>query len=75
MIWTTLLPQNPSYHVFHEGGSIGQYRIELNTSGSAESYFLSVLQFAESGVTSLNFVLKETDSEFQVILDSNYQGT
>jgi len=50
---TTLVPSNPSYNVVDESNFSGQhdpdpafyqYRLEENTSGSAQSYFLNVLQ-------------------------------
>lgn len=73
VIMTTLLPQNPNYDVFHEGGSIGQYRIELNTSGSAESYFLNVIQLGSQSMQTLPMSMNETTTQFQITLDDNHQ--
>jgi prepilin-type N-terminal cleavage/methylation domain-containing protein len=47
---TTLVPANPTRRVVNEqscsgcSAGIGQYRIELDTSGAAQRYFLNVLQ-------------------------------
>jgi hypothetical protein len=47
---TTLVPANPTRRVINEQScsgctlGIGQYRIELDTSGAAQRYFLNVLQ-------------------------------
>lgn len=47
---TTLVPANPTRRVINEqdctgcSAGIGQYRIELDTSGAAQRYFLNVLQ-------------------------------
>ena len=73
LIMTTLLPQNPSYEVFHEGSAVGQYRLELNTSGSAASYFLHVIQLGDAQMNALPLSLTETATAFELTLDGNHQ--
>ncbi|MBL8218935.1 MAG: hypothetical protein JNL62_06885, partial [Bryobacterales bacterium] len=41
---STLLPANPVQRVINEGGQIGLYRLESETSGSLQSYMLHVMQ-------------------------------
>ena len=73
LIMTTLLPQNPSYQVFHEGSSVGQYRLELNSSGSEESYFLHVFQMGDQSLLPLAAQMTETVDEFIITLDASHQ--
>lgn len=45
MRMTTLVPAAPTYRpVVNEGGPVGQFRVEVETSGSAQSNFLHALQ-------------------------------
>ena len=52
----TLLPAAPTLRpIVNEGGAVGQYRLEVETSGSAQSYLLHVLQAkgaADAAVTA-----------------------
>ncbi len=73
IIMTTLIPENPIFQVFHEGGTIGQYRLELNTSGTDESYFLNAIQLGDSSMAPLEFTVTETPTSYQVSIDSNHQ--
>lgn len=41
---STLLPSNPSYTVENEGGTVGQYRLQVSTKGEEQSYMLNILQ-------------------------------
>lgn len=45
----TLLPAAPGYRVIDEGGAVGQYRIEYDVSGEAESYLLNVVSLRDQG--------------------------
>ncbi len=53
---TTLLPQSPNYRIVNEG-SAGQYRLEIDTSGKALSYLLTVLQARDAGGADLGLTL------------------
>ena len=56
----TLVPSNPTRRVINEGGPVGQYRVELDTSGAAQRYFLHVLQ--ARGASSANINASVVDS-------------
>lgn len=45
---TVLLPASATYRVINEGGPIGQYRLEVDSSGAAQRYQLHVLQARSS---------------------------
>ncbi len=64
-----LLPATPSYRVISEGNApIGQYRLELDTSGAADSYFLTVLQARDESGIDLTSSLAETSDLYTVTL-------
>lgn len=65
---TTLLPTRPDYRVVEEGGRVGQYRLEVETSGSAVSYFVHVLQSREKNGQSVEATLSETQQGFVLAL-------
>lgn len=69
---TTLVPSNPQYRVISEGGSVGQYRLELDTEGEAMSYFLNVLQFGDQPLQPLNIQFAENATAFNITLDANH---
>ncbi|WP_395375781.1 hypothetical protein [Marinicella sp. W31] len=69
---TTLVPNNPSYRVVTEGGSVGQYRLELDSSGEAQSYFLNVLQFGDEPLLPLNIQFSQDSESFSVVLGPNH---
>ena len=57
---TTLVPSNPTYRpIVNEGGQVGQFRLEVQTGGAAQSYFLNVLQ--AKGVTDANVAASVVD--------------
>jgi hypothetical protein len=57
---TTMLPANPEYRIITEGSSIGQFRLEVETSGAPVTYFLHVLQGREARGQNLHCSLEET---------------
>jgi len=75
---TTLLPTSSSYVVVDNGNYPGspapnypewyQYRIEVNDSGQAQSYFLSVLQARDASAANLTATVTDSGTEFQVNL-------
>ena len=65
---TTLVPANPTYRpIVNEGGQVGQFRLEVQTGGAAQSYFLNVLQ--SKGVSDANVAASVVDG------GSNYTVT
>ncbi len=71
---TTLLPTTPTYKVVNEG-PVGQNRLQISTSGAAQSYFLNVLQGRDAAGTDLTSQLTETSTSFSVILSHPTLGT
>ena len=69
---TTLLPAAPdARRVVNEGvglHQVGQYRIEIDTSGAAQRYFLHVLQARDSAAANLEATVADSGSAFQVTL-------
>ncbi len=72
---TTLVPSEPLYRVLNEGGPVGQHRLELDASGSANQYFLHVLQFGKQPLSPLNIQFSEDTSSFYLGLDANHSLT
>ena len=57
---TTLVPPNPTYRpIVNESGEVGQFRLEVQTAGTAQSYFLNVLQ--AKGATDANVAASVVD--------------
>ncbi|WP_223789270.1 heparinase II/III-family protein [Marinicella meishanensis] len=69
---TTLVPSNPSYRLITEGGAVGQYRLELDSSGQAQSYFLHVLQMGDQPLEPLNIQFTEEAAEFHLSLGNDH---
>lgn len=66
---TTLVPSSPSYRVINEGtANVGQYRLEVETYGQAQSYFLHVLQARDANGANLTSQVTEGGSTFTVTL-------
>ena len=66
----TLVPSNPVYRVIDEAGNggtaaIAQYRLEVETSGEAQSYFLHVLQARNSSGADISASVTEDASMFR----------
>lgn len=72
---TTLIPSNPSYRVITEGGAVGQYRLELETSGSAQSYFLNILQAKGASDTNLTSSVVDNGGSYTATLTHPTRGT
>ncbi len=71
---TTLLPTTPTYKVVNEG-PVGQNRLQISTSGAAQSYFLNVLQGRDAVGADLTSQLTETATTFSVTLSHPTLGT
>src|SRR3989339_516001 len=74
---STLVPSNPAYVlVADEGGDgTGQKRLEITTSGSAQSYFLTVLQSKSSSDSDLTFNLSETSTQYDLTITHPTKGS
>lgn len=72
---TTLVPAAPTYRSVTEGGGVGQYRLEVDTSGAAQSYFLHVLQAKAATAPSLAPTVVDGGSSYTVTLDGSTSVT
>ncbi len=71
---TTLVPANPVRRVVNEGGAIGQYRLEIDTTGT-QSYFLHAMQAKSASGAELNPTVSETATTYTVALNANVSIT
>lgn len=75
----TLLPVTPNFRVVAEdvpGNELyGQHRLELDSSGSAESYFLNVVHGRDSGAAALGASLSDNGNSWTLTLSDPVQGT
>jgi hypothetical protein len=67
---TTLVPANPARRVVAEGGGIGQYRLEIDTTGT-QSYFLTAMQAKSATGTELNPTVVDAGTSYQVTLNGS----
>ncbi|WP_395682160.1 hypothetical protein [Dokdonella sp.] len=76
---TTLLPRNPAYRIVNEGTpgdeQAGQYRIELDDSGSTESYFLHVATGYDDGEQRVATQLVEQGNQLRVTITHPQRGS
>jgi hypothetical protein len=70
---TTLVPARARYQVVREGG-VGQYRLEVNDSGSAQSYFLHVLQARDTSKANLTASVDDNKNSYTVTLEDPQHG-
>jgi hypothetical protein len=73
----TLLPVNPAYRVIKEGGDVGQYRLEYDVSGSAESYLLNVISLRDQSDAPITATLSQEqgDEVWKIRLSHPSRGT
>lgn len=71
---TVLLPATPAMQVVNEKTSksagLEQFRLEVTSSGSAESYFLTVLQAKDAAAPALTPTVKDEGGMFTVTLNA-----
>jgi hypothetical protein len=72
---TTLLPDSATRRVVNEGGQIGQYRLEVETSGTAQSYFLHVLQAGGAADPDLQALVTDSGDRYLVTLEHPSLGS
>ena len=69
----TLVPTTPTYRIFNEDRpgheQSGQYRLELDSIGSAESYFLQVVHGRDNGAPALTATVTENSGGWVVQLN------
>jgi hypothetical protein len=70
---TTLVPASSTRKAVTEGNpGVGQYRLEVTDSGSAQSYFLHVLQARAATATNLSPSVTDNGSSYAVTLDGTH---
>ena len=70
LVMTTLVPAASGYRVVAEGGTQGQYRIEVDTSpGTAQSHILTVLQAKDAAAPGLAPSVVDNGTSYTVVLD------
>jgi hypothetical protein len=60
----TLLPARETPRVVSEGGKVGQFRVEIDTTGAPLGYFLNVLQARGGSDPDLSVTLQEGANDF-----------
>lgn len=75
----TLLPAAPSYRLVDEDAAgdadAGQYRLELDDSGSAESYFMHVISGRDAGEQPLAASISDLGDRWSIVLDDPLRGS
>jgi hypothetical protein len=71
----TLLPANPAYRVIDEGGDIGQFRLEYDSSGSEASTLLNVVSARDAGEAQVTAALSDLGDVWQVTLSHPQKGS
>ena len=71
----TVWPTNASYRLLNEGGAIGQDRLEVDSTGSTQSYFLHTLQAKGASDPVLTPSVTDNGSSFTLTLDHPSRGT
>ncbi len=71
----TLVPSNATYRVVNEGGSVGQFRVEIDSAGSTQSYFLHTLQAKGASDANLSPSVADNGSSYVLTLNHPSRGT
>ena len=71
----TLVPSNATYRVVTEGGAVGQFRVEIDSAGGGQSYFLTTLQGKGSSDASLSPSVADNGSSYTLTLAHPSRGT
>jgi hypothetical protein len=75
----TLLPAAPAYRVVNEDAAgdpaAGQFRLELDSSGSVENYFLHVVTGRDVGEATVGAVLSDLGDRWSIALSHPTRGS
>jgi Secretion system C-terminal sorting domain len=74
MKMTTLAPANARFAVVDEGGEKGQFRLQVSTNGSAQSYFANVFEAFDAGSSALTTSISENNDQFIITLKDDVRG-
>jgi len=70
-----VLPAQTQRRVVVEGGPIGQFRAEIECSGSTETLFLHVLELGDSGGPALQLAVEDTAQGHRLSLTGGARGS
>lgn len=71
----TLLPASPAYRVVNEGGSVGQFRIEYDVSGTEMSYLLNVVSARDASEAAVSVSMSDLGDAWQLQLTHPGKGS
>lgn len=71
----TLLPALPAYRILKEGGGVGQYRLEYDVSGSAQSYLLNVVSLRDATEAPLTAALQDLGNQWRIDVNHPVKGS
>lgn len=72
---TSVLPAQTQRRVVVEGGQIGQFRAEIESSGSTETLFLHVLELADTGAPALQITIEPSAQGHRLTLNAATRGS
>lgn len=75
----TLLPSTPTFRIIDEdqagNAAAGQYRLELDSSGSQENYFLNVISGRNVGDSDISVVMTDLDDRWSISISHPSRGS
>ena len=72
---TTVVPSTVTRRVVAEGGTVGQHRVQIETSGAPVSHFLHVLQGRDAGGADLTISVATTATGYTLTLTHPTRGS
>lgn len=71
----TLVPANPTYRIINEGSEVGQFRLEFDTSGAEQSYFLNVVSTRDASEQAVTASVVDQGTAWQITLNHPQKGS
>ncbi|NLA67473.1 MAG: hypothetical protein GX856_04380, partial [Gammaproteobacteria bacterium] len=71
----TLVPAAPAYRVISEGGTVGQYRLEYDVSGTEMSYLLNVVSARDAAEAAVSVTMNDLGDSWQIQLSHPQKGS
>lgn len=71
----TLVPAAPAYRVISEGGTVGQFRIEYDVSGTEMSYLLNVVSARDAAEAAVSVTMNDLGDSWQIQLSHPQKGS
>lgn len=70
----TLVPANPTFRIINEGSDVGQFRLEYDTSGTEQSYFLNVVSTRDNAEQAVTASVVDQGGSWQITLSQPQKG-